>query len=337
MACKTSIDKIGPLLEGGNVRANTVAIIAFEGISPFHLSVPCAIFGEDRTGTDMPKFELRVCSAEQDRLNTSAGFSLETRYGLKDIARAAIIIVPSWRDTSEIPPKALLDALRRAHKRGALIVGLCLGSYVLAAAGLLDGLAATTHWHWANDLATRYPAISVNPNVLYVDEGNIITSAGTAAAIDCCLHILRRQYGAEVANHVARRMVVSPHRQGGQAQYISQPVRDVSTVDRFADVLDWISGHLDKPHSLDALANRALMTRRTFTRRFKQVMGVTLGEWMLSQRLGLAQQLLETTRYGIETVAVKAGFGSAVSLRQHFNLAFKTSPSNYRRAFRNDI
>jgi transcriptional regulator GlxA family with amidase domain len=316
------------------MRANTVAVIAFDGISPFHLSVPCAVFGEDRTGANMPKFDLRVCSAETEMLRTSAGFSLETRYGLKDVAKASIVIVPSWRDTAEVPPKALLEALRRAHKRGALIVGLCLGSYVLAAAGLLDGRAATTHWHWANDLATRYPQISVNPNVLYVDEGDIITSAGTAAAIDCCLHILRRLYGAEVATCVARRMVVSPHRQGGQAQYIPQPVRAVSTVDHFSEVLDWARRNLDKSHSLDSLAERALMTRRTFTRRFKQAMGVTVGDWLMNQRLGLAQQLLETTDHPIESVAERAGFGSAVSLRQHFNHAFKISPSNYRREFR---
>jgi transcriptional regulator GlxA family with amidase domain len=316
------------------MRANTVALIAFDGISPFHLSVPCAIFGEDRTGACMPKFELLVCSAEKALLHTSAGFTIETRYGLKDLSKAATIIVPSWRDTTEMPPKALLDALRRAHKRGVLIVGLCLGSYVLAAAGLLDGRDATTHWHWANDMAQRYPLIRVNPDVLYVDDGDIITSAGTAAAIDCCLHILRRQHGAKVAAYVARRMVVSPHRQGGQAQYIPQPVRDHSAVDHFAKVLDWLQRNLHKPHNLDTLAERALMTRRTFTRRFKLVMGITVGDWLLSQRLGLAQQLLETTNHAIDTVAEKAGFGSAVSLRQHFNLAFKISPSNYRREFR---
>lgn len=324
----------GQNLLGVAVQANTVAVIAFDGISPFHLSVPCAIFGEDRTGACMPRFELLVCSAEKTKLKTSAGFSIETRHGLRDLARASIIIVPSWRDTAEIPPKFLLDALRRAHKRGALIVGLCLGSYVLAAAGLLDGRTATTHWYWANDLAARYPHISVNPNVLYVDEGDIITSAGTAAAIDCCLHILRRQHGAKVASHVARRMVVSPHRQGGQAQYIPQPVRDISTADHFAEVLDWIRRNLDQPHSLDALAERALMTRRTFTRRFKQLMGITVGAWLLSQRLGLAQQLLETTDSPIDLIAESSGFGSAVSLRQHFNQTFKISPTNYRREFR---
>ena len=316
------------------MRKNSIAVIVFDRISPFHLSIPCIIFGEDRSGKCPVKFVVKVCSLEQGPISTSAGFTMETRYGLKDIAKASIIFVPTWRDTNEVPPKPLLDALRKAHKRGALIVGLCLGTYVLAAAGLLDGLEATTHWGWAADLAARYPEIKVNPDVLYVDQGNIITSAGTASAIDCCLHIIRREYGANLANYMARRMVVSPHRQGGQAQFIQQPVREVSTMDRFSEVLEWSRSNLHQQLSLDLLANRALMTRRTFTRRFKQVMGITVGEWLLSQRLALAQQLLETTESPIEVIAEHAGFGSAVSLRQHFSQTFKVSPSSYRKEFR---
>ncbi|MEO6146788.1 MAG: helix-turn-helix domain-containing protein, partial [Sulfuriferula sp.] len=186
----------------------------------------------------------------------------------------------------------------------------------------------------ADELARRYPLIRVNPDVLYVDDGEIITSAGTAAGIDCCLHVLRLQYGAKIANDVARRMVVPPHRQGGQAQYIQQPVRHISAIDHFSDVLDWAMGNLDKPLSLDMLAERARMSRRTFTRRFRQVMGNTVGEWLLSQRLSLSQQLLETTDSSIELIAERAGFGSTASLRQHFNQIFKISPSNYRREFR---
>ncbi len=316
------------------MHANTVAVIAFNGISPFHLSVPCAIFGEDRTSAGIPRFELLVCAAENGVLQTTAGFSIETRYGLNELSKAATIIVPSWRDPAELPPQALLDALRLANQQGARIVGLCLGSFVLAAAGLLDGRPATTHWLWADELATRYPLIRVNPDVLYVDDGEIITSAGTAAGIDCCLHVLRRQYGAKIANDVARRMVVPPHRQGGQAQYIQQPVRHISGIDHFAEMLDWATGNLDKPLSLDMLAERARMSRRTFTRRFRQVMGNTVGEWLLSQRLSLSQQLLETTDRSIELIAEQAGFGSTASLRQHFNQTFKISPSNYRREFR---
>lgn len=316
------------------MHGNSIAVVVFDRISPFHLSVPCIIFGEDRSGNCPVKFDVKVCSLEQGPINTSAGFTMHARYGLKELSRASIVIVPTWRDTNEIPPKPLLDALRRAHKRGALIVGLCLGTYVLAAAGLLDGLEATTHWNWAADLAAKYPTIKVNPDVLYVDQGSIITSAGTASAIDCCLHIIRRQYGANLANYMARRMVVSPHRQGGQAQFIRQPVREVENVDHFAEVLEWSRKHLHQPLSLDMLAERALMTRRTFTRRFRQVMGVTVGEWLLNQRLALAQQLLEITGDSIDAIAERAGFGTAVSLRQHFNQAFKTTPSNYRREFR---
>lgn len=316
------------------MKPQTVAVVVFDRISPFHLSVPCIMFGEDRMGGCKVKFDLKVCSVEKGPLRTAAGFTMEAKYGLKELAKADIVIVPTWRDTGEIPPKVLLNALRRAHARGALVVGLCLGSYVLAAAGLLDGLEVTTHWHWAADLAAKYPSVRVNPEVLYVDQGNIITSAGTASALDCCLHIIRREFGADVANYVARRMVVSPHRQGGQAQFIQQPVRATENVDHFAGVLEWSRKNLHKHLSLDALAERALMTRRTFTRRFRQVMGVTVGEWLLSQRLALAQQLLETSELSVDVVAEKTGMGTATSLRQHFSRTFKISPSSYRREFR---
>ncbi len=319
------------------MKPQTIAVVVFDRISPFHLSVPCIMFGEDRMGGCKVKFDLKVCSVDKGPLRTAAGFTMEAKYGLKALSKADIVIVPTWRDTEEIPPEKLLAALRRAHARGALVVGLCLGSYVLAAAGLLDGLEATTHWHWAADLAQKYPAIKVNPEVLYVDQGNIITSAGTASALDCCLHIIRREFGADVANYVARRMVVSPHRQGGQAQFIRQPVRETESVDHFAGVLEWSRKNLHQSLNLDLLAERALMTRRTFTRRFRQVMGVTVGEWLLSQRLSLAQQLLETSELSVEGIAEQAGFGTATSLRQHFGRAYKVSPLNYRKEFRQSL
>lgn len=314
--------------------ARTVAVIAFGGISPFHLAVPCAVFGEDRSSAGVPKFELLVCAAEPGVLRTSAGFTIETPHRLKDLDKADTIIVPSWRDPNESPPKPLLDALRKAHGRGARIVGLCLGSFVLAAAGLLDGRQATTHWLWAREFAARHPRVHVNPDVLYVDEGDVLTSAGTAAGIDCCLHLLRTVCGADVANYVARRMVVPPHRQGGQAQYVEQPVRKTPAVDRFTEALDWATRNLSQQHSLDALADRALMSRRTFTRRFRRATGTTVGKWLLGQRLAMAQRLLETTDRSIDLIAGMAGFGSPASLRQHFSAAFKTSPSTYRREFR---
>ncbi|MBB5457558.1 helix-turn-helix domain-containing protein [Paraburkholderia sp. Cpub6] len=315
---------------------HVVAVVAFDRISPFHLSVPCVVFGEDRRGGGVPDFDFRVCAAETGALATTAGFSIAVTHGLEALADAQTIIVPSWRDPAETPPAALLDALRAAHARGALLVGLCLGAFVLAAAGILDGRPASTHWAWADDFARRYPRVRLDADVLYVDDGNVLTSAGTAAGLDCCLHVLRKICGARVANHVARRLVVSPHRQGGQAQYVQQPMPPNPRGDRLSGLLDWVSGNLAARHTLDTLAERALMSRRTFTRRFLLATGTTVGAWLLAQRLARAQQLLESTDESVEAIAASAGFGSAASLRQHFADAFRTSPSAWRREFRGD-
>jgi transcriptional regulator GlxA family with amidase domain len=311
-----------------------VAVVAFDRISPFHLSVPCVVFGEDRSGGGLPEFDFRVCAAETGALTTTAGFSIAVTHGLETLADAHTIIVPSWRDPGEAPPAALLDALRAAHARGAQLVGLCLGAFVLAAAGILEGRPASTHWAWADDFARRYPRVRLDPDVLYVDDGNVMTSAGTAAGLDCCLHVLRKMCGAQVANYVARRLVVPPHRQGGQAQFVQQPMPPNLRGDRLSGLLDWVSGNLDMPHTLDTLAGRALMSRRTFTRRFRLATGTTVGAWLLAQRLARAQQLLESSDASVEAIAGIAGFGSTASLRQHFADAFRTSPSAWRREFR---
>ncbi|RKR44314.1 helix-turn-helix domain-containing protein [Paraburkholderia sp. BL17N1] len=318
----------------GEPLRHIVVVVAFDRISPFHLSVPCVVFGEDRSGGGVPEFDFRVCAAETGALTTTAGFSIAVTHGLEALADADTIIVPSWRDPAETPPTALLGALRAAHARGAQLVGLCLGAFVLAAAGILDDRPASTHWAWADDFARRYPRVRLDPNVLYVDDGNVLTSAGTAAGLDCCLHVMRKLCGAAVANHVARRLVVPPHRQGGQAQYVQQPMPPNVRGDRLSDLLDWVSGNLTLPHTLDTLAGRALMSRRTFTRRFRLATGTTVGAWLLAQRLARAQQLLESTDEPVEAIAGIAGFGSAASLRQHFAEAFRTSPSAWRREFR---
>ncbi|ALN84569.1 bacterial regulatory helix-turn-helix, AraC family protein [Lysobacter capsici] len=310
-----------------------LAVVAFDRISPFHLSVPCLVF-ENRGEGDLPPFDLRVCAAEPAPLRTRAGFDIATRHGLKSLDWADTVIVPSWRDGEERPPEALLKALRRAHERGAHIVGLCLGAYVLAEAGLLDGRRATTHWGWSEHFAARYPRVELQRDVLYVDDGRITTSAGTAAALDCCLHLLRRRHGAEIANRVARRLVVAPHRQGGQAQYIEQPLPASAQDDRLAAVLAWALAHLDQAHSLDALAQRALMSRRSFTRHFRDATGTTVGEWLAGQRLARAQRLLEISEHGLDAIAAQTGFGTAASLRQHFAARLGISPSAYRRGFR---
>ena len=312
--------------------AHRIAVVAFDRITPFHLSVPCLVFGDLGPGGEL--YELRVCAAEAGTLTTTAGFALQVEHGLEALAWAQTVIVPSWHDPEERPPQALLEALVTAHARGARLVGLCLGAYVLAEAGLLDGLRATTHWAWANDFAERYPQVTVDADVLYLDDGGLLTSAGTAAGIDCCLHLLRQQHGAELANRVARRLVVPPHRQGGQAQFIEQPLPATSRDDRLAGLLDWVRAHLELPHTLDSLAERALMSRRTFTRHFRQLTGMTVGDWLLAERLALCQRMLESTEQGVEAIATLAGFGSPVSLRHHFGRAFGVSPSAWRQTFR---
>lgn len=314
------------------VRAPVVAVIAFEQISPFHLSVPCVVFGDAHPG--VPRFDLKVCAVEPGALMTTAGFAVQVRHGLGVLRRADVVIVPSWRDPAERPPQALLDALVAAHRRGAQIVGLCLGAFVLAEAGLLGGRRATTHWGFARDFAQRFPQVELDADVLYVDDGDLVTSAGTAAGIDCCLHLLRARHGSDCANTVARRLVVPPHRQGGQAQFIAQPLPSTARDSRLAELIDSVRSSLHQPHSLDALATRALMSRRTFTRRFRQLTGEPFGQWLLGQRLALSQQLLETTEHSIDRIATLAGLGSATSLRQHFRAAFGVSPLQWRQSFK---
>ncbi|MFZ6744911.1 GlxA family transcriptional regulator [Undibacterium sp. JH2W] len=314
-----------------------IAVLAFDGISPFHLSVPCMVFGEHHGGMAMPAFDLKVCldstGRTQHEVQTNAGFAIRVRHGLATLAKADMVVVPSWHDDLRPAPPALLKALRQAHQRGARLIGLCLGAFVLAEAGLLDGRSATTHWALAKAFSERYPHISLDPNVLYVDHGDVITSAGTAAGIDCCLHVLRTSYGADIAAHVARRLVVAPHRQGGQAQYIQQPLPVLATDDRLAKVLEWMLAHLAQPQQLDQLAQRALMSRRSFTRHFQQQTGTTVGKWLLNQRLALAQRQLETSKRGIDDIAADTGFGTGLLLRRYFAREFGISPSAYRREF----
>ena len=311
-----------------------IAVVAFDRISPFHLAVPCVVFGEKHPGA--PSFQLKVCAAESGPLTTSAGFSIKIEHGLEALREADIIIIPSWRDPAERPPQVLLDALIAAQQRGAQIVGLCLGACVLAEAGLLDGRQATTHWAFAEDFARRYPKVRLNADVLYLDDDNLLTSAGTAAGLDCCLHLLRRQYGAEVANSVARRLVVPPHRQGGQAQFIEQPLPNTANDSRLAGLIDWVRANLQLPHSLDSLAAKLLMSRRTFTRHFRALTGSTVCHWLLSERLAFSQRLLESTDQSIDRIAELTGFGSPVSLRHHFRQTFGVSPSAWRQSFNGD-
>ena len=315
------------------MKAVIVAVVAFDRISPFHLSVPCLVFGEDRSDIGLPPCELRVCSGEPGPLSTKVPMGLIASHDLSGLDDADIIIVPSWRTVEERPSEALSAALRAGHERGALIVGLCLGAVAVAASGVADGCEITTHWLHANRVEALYPAVSVRPDVLYVDSGQVITSAGVAAALDCCLHIVRRMWGAETANQLARRLVLAPHRQGGQAQFIERPVPKRVAVDAFAKAIEVVQATLNDAHDLDSVAARAGMTRRTFTRRFQKAFGTSFGQWLIDQRIALARQLLETTPRPVEDIAFEAGFGSAVSLRQHFAARLGVAPAQYRRSF----
>lgn len=310
-----------------------IAVVAFDGISPFHLAVPCLVFGEDRSELGMPRYQLRVCGLESGSLRTSVGFSIAARHGLSGLRGADVVVVPSWRDTTEPAPPRLLKALQRAHAAGATIVGLCLGAFVLAEAGLLQGMEATTHWHWAQRFSDRFPEVRLTAKVLYVDAGQVLTSAGTAAGLDCCLHLLRRWCGAEVASRVARRLVVAPHRAGGQAQFIEHSLPASGQADRMAAIIDYAASHLDQPLRLDDLAERAAMSRRSFTRHFQQRTGSSVLQWLLHQRLATASRLLEQSQRSIELIASDCGFGSSLSLRQHFVKAIGIPPLAYRKQF----
>lgn len=309
-----------------------IAVIAFDRISTFHLSVPCVMFGEAHPP---PRpYALVVCSAEPPPLRTDAGFTLGDLAGMEAVEGADVVIVPSWRDVTERPPEALLQALRAAHARGARLVGLCLGTHVLAEAGLLHGRRATTHWEYAPHLARRFPDIRVEPDVLYVEDGPVLTSAGTAAGLDACLHLLRGQLGAQRANAIARRMVIPPHREGGQAQFIPQPLPDTAGGSRLSALIASVRERLHEPHCLDSLAREAHLSRRSLTRHFRALTGTTVQAWLLSERLNLAQQLLEQTAVPIETIAARVGFGSPEALRLHFRRTLGIPPSRWRAGFR---
>jgi transcriptional regulator GlxA family with amidase domain len=310
-----------------------VAVLTFDGVNLFHLSVPGVVLGSLNASSESIRYEVHYCAEKPGLIRSDQGIMIEVKDGLDALRKADIVIVPSWSNAEEPASHALADALRRAHAKGKIIVGLCLGAFVLGDAGLLDDREATTHWIARDVFAKRFQRTRFRPDVLYVADGNIVTSAGTVAAIDCCLHLVRQRHGADVANRTARMLVTPPHRQGGQAQYIEQPVPQLPSENRLPGVLEWARERLAEPLSLDALAEVARMSRRTFTRRFREATGTTVNKWINAERIARAQQLLETTEMPIDAIASKAGFGTTLSLRQQFSAQLGTSPSSYRRTF----
>jgi transcriptional regulator GlxA family with amidase domain len=311
-----------------------VAVVLGDYRSVFELGVACEVFGVDRTADGLPGFDFAVCSAQPGPVPTTAGFSINVEHGLERLRAADLVIAPAWDTDDLAPAEELLAELRAVVRRGGRVLSLCSGAFLLAAAGLLDGRPATTHWRYAAKLAARYPDVVVDPDVLYVDDGQVITSAGTAAGIDACLHLVRQEYGAAVANAIARRMVVPPHRSGGQAQYVEAPVPVSAESDDLSSLLEWAGARLIDELTVETLAAQALMSPRTFARRFRDVTGTTPYRWLLDQRLLLAEQLLEDTDLGVDEVARRSGLGSADTLRHHFTARRRVGPTAYRRTFR---
>jgi AraC family transcriptional regulator, transcriptional activator FtrA len=310
----------------------TVAAVVDQGALTFDMAIPCEVFGLDRSDIVHPWYAFRLVAAGDRRIRTQTGFEIEAPFGLDELEHADTIIVPGWSDPDVEPSPELIAALRAAHARGARVVSLCTGAFVLAAAGLLEHRRATTHWLYADRLRSRYPAVLLDPDVLYVADGGVLTSAGTTAGIDLCLHIVALDHGVDVAAAVARRLVMPLFRSGGQAQYVDVPIADDPRA--LGTLLDWGRAHLSAGITVADMAERAAMSTRTLSRRFRATIGMPPGEWLQRERLRLAQRLLERTDEPVAAVARRAGYDTAVTMRAQFAARLKTSPRAYRQTFR---
>jgi transcriptional regulator GlxA family with amidase domain len=310
-----------------------VATLLLDRVSMFEFGVVCEVFGIDRTEHGVPPFDFRICGIRpgEPLASITPGLTLSADHGLDSLRDADLVVVPPPGAQSDFPVE-VLDAVRGAADAGAIVLSLCSGVFLLGEAGLLDGRKCTTHWEYVEELATRFPTATVDPDVLFVDEGNLVTSAGTAAGIDACLHVVRRELGSTVANTIARRMVVPPQRDGGQRQFIEQPVV-ACTSDSLSETMAWMSENLELPHTIDELAARSSMSTRTFARKFAAETGTTPVKWLTTQRVLYAQQLLEGTDLGLEAISRRSGFGSGALLRHHFNRVVGVAPADYRRRF----
>ena len=312
----------------------TVAVIVQDGFAPFEFGVACEAFGLDRTADGIPNFDFRIVTPEPGAVASKMGFSINVDNDLSFAYEADLVVVsPTPREYWTHVDDRVLDVVRKAVAREAWVLSVCSGSFILAAAGVLDGRRATTHWMYAQMMAEMYPLVDVDPDVLYVQDGRIITSAGTAAGLDACLHLLRQELGAEMTNTIARRMVVPPQRDGGQAQFIDKPLPVAASMS-LAPVSDWMLQNLRADLSVDQLAARAHMSPRTFARRFKADFGATPAAWLSRQRILHAQRLLEKTDLGLDRIAYESGFGSAAVLRQNFARTLGLTPTAYRSRFR---
>ncbi|UXA12781.1 helix-turn-helix domain-containing protein [Mycobacterium sp. SMC-8] len=317
---------------------HTVAILAYDGMSGFESGMAAEIFGMTElserfsAGLVRPWYSVKLCS-EPKEIRLLGGAVIRTSYGLDDLAAADTIVIPSVRDVSEPISQPLIEAIRTADARDARLVSICSGAFALAAAGALDGRRATTHWIYTDLLGQRYPGIDIDPTPLYVDNGRVLTSAGCAAGLDLCLHIVRSDHGGRVANDVARRLVIAPHRAGGQAQYIETPVPEPADDGRIAAGIAWALANLDRPITLDEMAERSAMSRRSYLRQFAKATGTTPIRWLITQRVQASLALLEASSLSVEQIAARVGFESPATFRHHFVRQMRTTPSDYRCAF----
>lgn len=309
-----------------------VVALAYDGLCAFEFGIVAEVFGLARPEMGPDWYRFHVCTERPGRLTTNAGLAVEVTAGLEALATAGTIVIPGWRTQAPAPSPALLEALLAAHARGARLVTICSGAFLLAATGLLDGRRATTHWRYADALQAAYPAVTVDAEMLYAADGTLFTSAGSAAGIDLLLHIVRQDFGPNAANSVARRMVVAAHRSGGQAQFIERPV-PLHSHSQLAALLDRVRADPARAWSIATMAGQAVMSRRTFARRFHEATGMTPGAWLIAQRVEAARTLLETSRLSIERVAAASGLGSAANLRQHFAAQIGIPPALYRKQF----
>lgn len=312
----------------------SVAVLAYPGMSVFETGIVTEVFGLPRPEFDRPWYDLTVCAERPGAVPVVGGASLHTPYGLDAFSRSATVIVPGVADVEADPSPDLVAALRCAHRRGARVMSICSGAFALAAAGLLDGRRATTHWRYADALRRRFPAVQVDAEVLYIDHGDVLTSAGSAAGLDLCVHVVRADHGAAVANAVARRLVTQPHRTGGQAQFIEAPVTSAPDDNGVARSMAWALAHLAESVTVETLARQAHLSPRTYLRHFARATGTSPIRWLIGQRVQASLVLLESSDASIDRIAAAVGFDTPATYRHHFGRSMRTSPSAYRRAFR---
>ena len=315
-----------------NAKKHLVVALAYDGLCTFEFGCTVELFALERPELGVDWYDFAVCAVEPGPIRAAGGITVQAPYDPSLLERADTIVIPGWRNADEEPPPALLAQIRAAHARGARLCTICSGVFVLAAAGVLDGLRATTHWRYVERLERRYPRVRVLADDLYVDEGQVITSAGSAAGLDMLLHLVRRDYGARVGNMVAQRLVVAPHREGGQAQFLPRPMAH-DEQGRLSRLMDWLRSHPAEPHTVASMAERAAMSPRTLQRQFQDATGMGPVEWLVRERVAIAKDLLESPDIALAKVAERAGFGSEESLRHHFRRVASTTPGAYRRAF----